>query len=125
MTYLLDLVAGQQVQVLVHRTSAVDVSVRRVRSSTSVSVDPLEPMLGTMTSNKILKIVGGRDALSLSGTKEVLFDWVSVVTERDLDGSFKTMDIAVIAGPLVCFVLLHKRNELLGSPALGLEVIVV
>jgi hypothetical protein len=124
-TYLVDLVAGQQVQVLVHGPSAVDVSVCRVGSSTSVPVDPLEPMLGTMTSNEILKVVGGRDALSLGSTKEVLLDRIGVVAKRHLDGSLETMNVTIVAGSLVGFVLLHEGDELFGGPALGLEVIVV
>jgi hypothetical protein len=66
-THLLDLVAGQQVQVLVHSACAVDVCVRRVGSATGVSVDPLEPVLSTVTGDQVLEIVGGRDALGFDG----------------------------------------------------------
>ena len=123
--YLFNLVASQQVQVLVHRASAVDVAVGRVRASSSVAVDPLEPVLSTVAGNQVLKIVGGGDTLGFGGTEEVLLDRVGVVAERNLDGPFKPVDVAVVAGALVGLVLLHERNELLGSPALGLEVIVV
>lgn len=123
--YLVDLVAGQQMQVLVHRPRAVDVTMRRVGSSTSVAVDPLEPMLSTMASLQVLKIVRDGNALSLNSTKEVLLDWVCVVAERHLDGSLKAVEIAVVAGALVSLMLLHKRKQFLGSPALSLEVVVV
>jgi len=67
-------------------------------------------MLSTMSSDKILKIVGGRNALRLSGSKEVLHDWVCVVSERDFDRTFETVDIPVVGCTLVCLMFLHKRN---------------
>jgi hypothetical protein len=122
---LLNLVAGKKVQVLVNSARAVDITVSRIRPSSSVAIDPLEPVLSTMASGQILKIVGGRDTLRFGGTKEVLLDWVGVVTKRNLDGSLESMDVAVVAGTLVSFVLLHQGDELLGCPSLGLKVIVV
>jgi hypothetical protein len=123
--YLINLIASQQVQVLVNRASAVDITMSRVRTTSRVTVDPLEPMLSTVTSLQVLKIVGGGDTLRFGGAEEVFFDGVGVVAERDLDGAFKAVDVAVIASTLIGFVLLHERNELLGGPALSLEVIVV
>ena len=35
------------------------------------------------------------------------------------------MDVTVVASSLVCLVLPHQWDELLGGPALGLEVVVV
>jgi hypothetical protein len=108
-----------------HRTSAMNVPMSRVRSPSSVPVDPLQPVLGTMTSDQVLEIVCGRNTLRLSGAKEVFFDRVGVIAERDLDRALEAVDVAIVAGPLICFMLLHERDELLGGPALGLEVIVV
>jgi hypothetical protein len=125
MNYLFHLVACQQVQVLVYGARAVNVAVSRVRSPTCVPVDPLEPMLSTMSGDQILKIIGGWDALSLSGTEEVFLNRVAVVAKGHLDGAFETVEVTVVAGPLVGLVLLHKRDELLRGPALGLEVIIV
>jgi hypothetical protein len=125
MAHLLDLVACQQVQVLVHGACAVDVGVRRVGSSTSVPVDPLEPVLSTVTCDQVLEIIGCWDALGLDSAEEVFLDGVAVVAERHLDGTFEAVEVAVVTGALVGLVFLHKRNEFLCGPALGLEVIVV
>jgi hypothetical protein len=78
-----------------------------------------------MTSDQVLKIVCGRNALRLGGTKEVLFDRVSVIAERNLDRALEAVDVAIVARPLVSFMLPHERDKFLGCPALGLEVIVV
>jgi hypothetical protein len=125
MAHLLYLVACQQVQVLVYGARAVDVAVGRVRSPACVPVDPLEPMLSTVSSNQVLKIIGGWDALSFDGTEEVLLDRVTVVAKGHLDGAFETVEVTVVARSLVGLVLFHERNKFLGGPALGLEVIVV
>jgi hypothetical protein len=122
---LVNLVVGKKVQVLVNGARAVDVPVSGVRSSSSVAIDPLEPMLGTMAGGQVLEIIGGRDTLRFGGTKEVLLDWVGVVTKRNLDGSFESVNVAVVAGTLVGFVLLHQGDELLRGPSLSLEVIVI
>ena len=50
-----------------------------------------------MTSNKILKIIGGRDALRLGGSEEVLHDGVCVVSKGDLDWALEAVDISVPA----------------------------
>ena len=97
----------------------------RVGPTASVAVDPLQPVLGTMASCKILQIVGGRDALGLGGPKEIPSNWVGVVTERDFDGAFETMDISVVAGPLVCLMFLHERDEFFSLPSLRLEIVIV
>jgi len=113
------------VQVLVLGAGAVDVSVGRVGSTSGVAVDPLQPVLSTVASDQILEIIGDRNVLGLDGTKEVLHDRVSVVAERDLDWAVETVNVAVVAGTLVCLVLPHEWDELLGGPTLGLEVVVV
>jgi hypothetical protein len=78
-----------------------------------------------MTGFQVLKIVCDGNTLGLDSTQKVLHDGISVVTERDLDGSFEAMDVTVVAGSLVGFVLSHERNQFFGSPTLGLEVIIV
>lgn len=78
-----------------------------------------------MASDQILKIIGGGDTLRFGGTQKVLLDRVRIVSKRDLDWTLKAVDVSVVAGTLICLVLLHQWNELLGGPALGLEVIVI
>jgi hypothetical protein len=41
------------------------------------------------------------------------------------DRPLETMDLPVIASSLISLMLPHQRNQFLGRPALGLEVIVV
>ena len=123
--YLLNLIVDHQMQILVHGTSAVDVAMSRVRTASSVAVDPLEPMLGSMASDQILEIVGGRDALGFGSSQEILLDGVSVVAKGDLDWAFKSVDVTVVARTLVRLVLLHEGDQLFGGPTFGLEVIVV
>ena len=48
---LVDLGVDDEVEVLVVVASAVDVSVRRVRTTTGVAVNPLEPVLSTVASD--------------------------------------------------------------------------
>lgn len=78
-----------------------------------------------MTGLQVLKVVCHGNALGLCGAEEVLHDWVSVVAKGDFDGTFEAVDVTVVAGSLIGFVLFHERKQLLGSPALGLEVIIV
>jgi hypothetical protein len=122
---LLALAVDNEVQVLVLRAGAVNVSVGRVGTTAGVSVDPLKPVLSTVASDQILEIIGNWNVLGLDGTKEVLHDRVGVVAEGDLDGTVETVDVAVVAGTLVCLVLPHERDEFLSGPALGLEIVVV
>jgi hypothetical protein len=99
-------------------------------------------MIYLLASDEILKIIGGWDTLRLRSSQEVLHDGVRVISKRNLDWALKAMNISamgvrrgpsrlcdqslpVIGCPLVCLMLLHERNELLCSPSLGLEVIVV
>lgn len=124
-TYFFDLVTGQQVQVLVDGAGAVDVAVSRVGSASSITVDPLEPVLSTVAGDQVLKIISGGNALGLGGAEEVLLDGVGVVAKRNLDRALESVNVAVVAGTLVRLVLLHERKEFLGGPALGLEVVVV
>lgn len=60
---LVDLGVDDEVEVLVVVASAVDVSVRRVRSTTSVAIDPFEPVLSTVASDQVLEVVGLWNAL--------------------------------------------------------------
>lgn len=90
-----------------------------------VPVDPLEPVLSTVAGGQILEIIGDWNTLRLNGTKEVLHDGVGVVAERDLDGTLESVNVTVVASTLVCLMLPHQWEQLLGGPALGLEVVVV
>lgn len=103
----------------------MDVGVCRVRSAASVTVDPLEPVLSAMAGNEILQIIGGRDALALGCPQEILHDRVRIVTKRNFDWALEAVDIAVVAGSLIGFMLSHERNELLRCPALSLEVVII
>lgn len=89
--YLFDLVVDHQVQILVNGTSAVDIGMGRVRSSSGVTIDPLEPVLSPMSGDQILKIIGGRNTLGFGGSQEILLDWIGVVAEGDLDWPFKAV----------------------------------
>lgn len=122
---LVDLGVALEMQVGVLGTGGVDVSMRSIASTARVAVDPLEPVLSTVARLQVLKVVSDWNALRLGGTQKVLHDWICVVAKRDLDRPLEAVDFGVVAGPLVCLVLLHKRDELLGGPALGLPVIVV
>ena len=112
-------------QILVYCTSAVDIAVGRITSPSSISVDPLKPVLGTMTGHQILEIICSWNALRFGGPQEVLLDWVSIVAKGNLNGALESVNIAIVARSLVCLMLFHKRYELLCSPALGLEIVVI
>lgn len=103
----------------------MNISMGRVRATAGVTIDPLQPVLGAMASCKILQIVGDRDVLGLGGPKEIPSNWVGVVTERNFDGALDSMDISVVAGPLVCLMFLHERDEFFCLPSLHLGIIVV
>ena len=76
-------------------------------------------------SSQILQVISYRESLAFHCSKEVLHDWVGVVAKRDLDRALETVDVPVVASSLVCLVLLHKRNQFFGGPALDFEVVVV
>ena len=95
------------------------------RSASSISIDPFQPVLSTVTCDKVLEIVGSRDTLRFRGTQEVLHDGVGVVAKGNLDWTLEAVDVTVVARPLVRLMLLHEGNELLRGPAFGLEVIVI
>jgi hypothetical protein len=78
---LVGLGVDSKVQVVIYCTGGVDVGMSRVATTASISVDPLEPVLSTMASYEILKIIGGRDTLRLGGSEEILHDWVGVVSK--------------------------------------------
>jgi hypothetical protein len=123
--HLINLGIAYQVQVLMDSTSAMDICMCRVRSTSSIPVNPFEPVLSTVASDEVLEIVCGGDSLTLARTKEVLHDWIRVITKGDLDWALESMDITVVGCTLVGLVLFHQRNELLSSPAFGLEVVIV
>ena len=97
----------------------------RVTAAPGITIDPFQPMLCTMASHKFLKIICCWNTLRFCGTEKVLRDGIGVVAERDLDWTLETMNITIIACSLVCSMLSHKRNKLLGFPPLRLEVIIV
>lgn len=76
-------------------------------------------------SSQILQVISYGESLTFHCSKEVLHDRVGVVAKRDLDWALETVDVSVVASSLVCLVLLHKRNQFFGGPALDLEVVVV
>lgn len=148
-----DLGVALQVQVGVSGTRAVDVRVGGVASAscgvlvrvqprpeqlTSVAVDPLQPVLRAVSTPsafsiqgenirrlQILEIVRRRNPLALRCPQKVLRNGIRMVAKGDLDGPVKAVQIRIVAGPLVRLVLLHQRDQLVGCPAFGLEVIVV
>lgn len=122
---LVNLGAGLQVKVVVLSAGAVDVGVGSVGAAAGVTVDPLEPVLSTVSGDEILEIVGDGDVEGLGSTEEVLHDGVGVVSEGNLDRSLEPVEFGVVAGPLVGLELLHERKHVLGRPSLGLEVIEV
>ncbi|KAH0356805.1 hypothetical protein KCU81_g134, partial [Aureobasidium melanogenum] len=65
---------------------------------------------GSMPGLQVLQVVGDGNTLGLGGTKEILHNRVSVVTERDFDGAFEAVDVTVVAGSLVSLVLSHQRD---------------
>lgn len=98
--YLLNFGIHHQVQVLMHRPGTVNVPMCRIRTTPSVSVDPLQPVLCTMGGGEILEVIRSGNTLRLSGPQKVLFDGVGVVPEADFDGSIKSMNISVVARAL-------------------------
>ena len=103
----------------------MDISVSGVTSTTSVSIDPLQPMFGAVASYQVLKVIRDGDILRFGSAEEVLGNGVGVVAEGDLDWTLKPMDITIVTGSLVCFMLPHQREEFISSPAFGLKVIIV
>lgn len=120
----------------------VDVCMSGVTPTASVSVDPLQPMLRTVTRHQILKIVRGRNPLGLSSPEKVLCYRISVVAKRNLevdqhqlrqthawqqyfDRSIETMEISIVASPLIGLMLFHQWQEFLRSPSFRLKVIVI
>lgn len=100
---------GLQVKVVELGAGAVDIGVGSITATTSVPVDPLEPVLSTMAINlsitlplnyinqcalpglQILKVVRNRDALGLRRSQEVLHDRICVVSKGNLDRALKSM----------------------------------
>ena len=80
---LLNLGIAHQMQVGVMSTSTVDISMSRVRATSSVSVNPFLPVTGAMSGFQVLKVVGYGNTLGLDGAEEVLHDGVCVVAKAD------------------------------------------
>ena len=97
----------------------------RIRTTASVPVDPLEPMLSTVTGSQILQIVRGANALGLSGTKKVPRNGIRVVAKGDFNRTFEAMDVTIVAGTLVGLMLFHEWDEFFGLPPLCVEVVIV
>ena len=97
----------------------------RVAATTSIPVDPFQPVLCTVTGDQVLKVIGDRNILRLGSTQEILSDGVCIIPKRYFDRTLETVNIAVVASSLVCLVLPHQREELFSCPAFGLKVIVV
>jgi hypothetical protein len=60
-------------------------------------INPLQPMLGTMSRDQILQIVRRWDALRLGRAQEVLLNRICIVAERHLNRVLEAMNVAVIA----------------------------
>lgn len=105
--------------------SRVNVSVCRVRTTTSVPIDPFQPVLSTMPSDQVLKVIGNWNILRFSSSEEVLSNRICVVSKGDFDRTFEPVNVRVVAGSLVSFMLSHQWKELLGSPPFGLKIIIV
>jgi hypothetical protein len=78
-----------------------------------------------LPSLKILQVISNRKPLRLRGAQEILHDRVSVISKGDLDRSIDAMNVSVVAGSLIGFMLFHEREKLLRGPALGLKVVVI
>jgi hypothetical protein len=96
-----------------------------------------------LASNKILKIICGRDSLRFGCPKEVLHHRVGIISEGDFDGTIEAMDIPrfpvsipqrinalicvllIVRCSLIGLMLLHERDQFLGRPPFGLEVIII
>ena len=57
-------------------------------------------MLSTVPRDQILQIVRRWDALRLRRAQEVLLNRICIVAERHFNRALKTVNVAVIAGPL-------------------------
>jgi len=80
---LLNLGIANQMQIGVMSTSTVDISVSRVRATSSIAINPFLPVTGSMTSLQVLEIVGYGDTLGLDSAEEVLHHGVCVVAKTD------------------------------------------
>lgn len=95
----------------------------------------------SLCGDEILKIISSGNTLRLGSPQEVLHDWIGIISEGNLDWTFEAMNVPgklsakynwtssrylpVIACSLICLMLPHQWNELLCSPALGLEIIII
>ena len=52
-----------------------------VRATTSIPVDPLQPLFGTVAGGQILKVIGRGDSLGFGGAQEIPSNGISIVAE--------------------------------------------
>jgi len=103
----------------------MDIRMGRVRATASVSIDPLEPVLSTVSSRQVLKVIRRRDALRFRGSQEVPGNGVGIISKRHFNGALEAVNVTVIAGTLVGLVFLHQGDEFFGLPPFGLEIVVI
>lgn len=110
-----------------------------IRSSTSITIDPFQPVFSTMTGTvsmnlnleiysrcgQVLQVICDWKTLTFCSSKEVLHDRICIVAERNFDWSFETMNISIVAGSLICLMFSHQWNEFLCCPTFGLEIIII
>ena len=87
-------------EILVDSASAMNVTMCRVRAPPGITINPFQPVLGSVGRCEILEIIGSWDALRFRSTQEVVLDWVCVVAERYFDWSLESMKVSVVAGTL-------------------------
>lgn len=103
----------------------MDISVSRIGPTSRILVDPLQPVLSTMSGHQILQVVRNWNVLRFRRPQEVLHDGIGVVAEADFDGSLETVNVTVLGCPLIRLVLLHQRDQGLRVPPLHLEVVII
>ena len=87
---------------------AVDVGMSGVTATTRISVDPLQPVLCTVTGDQVLKVIGDGNILRLGSTQEILSDGICIISKRYFDWTLKAVNFTVVTSSLVCLVLFHQ-----------------
>jgi hypothetical protein len=64
-------------------TCTVDISMSRIRTTSSIAVNPFFPVAGSVSGFQVLEVVGYGDALGFDGAEEVLHNGVCVVAKTD------------------------------------------
>jgi hypothetical protein len=80
---LLNLSITNQMQIGMMSTSTVDISMSRIRATSSIAVDPFLPVAGSVSGFQVLEVVGYGDSLGFDGAEEVLHYRVCVVAKTD------------------------------------------